>query len=535
MDGDPPSSVAAGGGEGDHAAPAADGGAGRAPQDPGQPSKRQSAAVSQDRDQRDQHPFWQGLSRFLRTWPEGSAAEPTGEEADNSAVIDSNGTAANGSAGGGTPVPPERVPGATVDPRTPEEMTTAAAPSPADEGAAMGGEGPGDPVVIVGGGFGGLYTALSLAEQPGHPPILLIEPQEQFLFLPLLYELLSGELRRWEIAPRYDTLLAGRGIARLQDRVERIEAEHHRLHTHGGLVIRYRRLVLASGGCTATFGVPGADRHCLGFRTLVDVERLRELVSELGRRRRPLQRLAVVGGGATGVELACKLADLCAGSAVVELIEQGPRLLPLGRAFNREQAELALRRRDVRVRTGTAVVAVEPDRLRLRRHTTAAAGGAPQEEEEVLTAQGVIWTAGLTFRPPALTPAPGRDASGRLLCDPSLQLQGQSDIFVAGDLARLDREDDPLPSSAQVAFQQAPLLAENLRRSLRGEPLQPFQWNDLGEMLSLGVQEASLCGVGLTLAGRPAFRLRQLAYLSRMPGLPHTLRVAAGWLADWRP
>jgi NADH:ubiquinone reductase (non-electrogenic) len=92
----------------------------------------------------------------------------------------------------------------------------------------------------------------------------------------------------------------------------------------------------------------------------------------------------------------------------------------------------------------------------------------------------------------------------------------------------------PLPSSAQVAFQQAPLLASNLLRSLANEPLEPFRWNDLGEMLSLGRGEASLCGVGLTLAGRAAFQLRQLAYLSRMPGLSHTLRVAAGWLADWR-
>lgn len=88
-------------------------------------------------------------------------------------------------------------------------------------------------VVIVGGGFGGLYTALALAQRKNHPPVLLVEPNDRFLFLPLLYELLSGELRGWEIAPRYDGLLAGRGLAWLQDRVERIDAEHHQLHTAG--------------------------------------------------------------------------------------------------------------------------------------------------------------------------------------------------------------------------------------------------------------------------------------------------------------
>lgn len=398
--------------------------------------------------------------------------------------------------------------------------------------------GHGEPIVIVGGGFGGLYTALALAEQPDHPPILLIEPREQFLFLPLLYELLSGELRRWEIAPRYDRLLAGRGIAWLQDRVERIDAGPRRLQTRGGRSIGYGRLVIACGGSTASFGVPGADHHALGFRSLQDVERLQSLLAELARRPRPLQRLAVVGAGPTGVELACKLADLAAGNAIVELIEQGPILLPQAKAFNREQAELALRRRDVRLRCRTAVVAVEADRLRLRQlAATDRSGGEaapPPAQEELLPVQGVVWTAGLSFRPPTMEPVPPCDRRGRLLCSPSLQLQGQPEIFVVGDLAGVcDEDGEPLPSTAQVAFQQAPLLADNLRRSLRGDPLQPFQWKDLGEMLSLGLQEASLSGSGLTLAGRAAFRLRQLAYLTRMPGLPHTLRVAAGWLADW--
>jgi NADH dehydrogenase len=389
------------------------------------------------------------------------------------------------------------------------------------------------PIVIVGGGFGGLYTALALAGKAGHPPILLIEPQERFLFLPLLYELLSGELRRWEIAPRYDTLLAGRGVAWLQDRVDRIDADQRRVHTRAGQVIAYSRLVLACGGGGATFGIPGADQHSLGFRSLADVDRLQALLSELERHDRPLQRLAIVGAGPTGAELACKLADLVPDSCRIELIEQGPRLLPHARAFNREQAEAALTRRDVTLRTNTTVTAVEADRLRLR-HAPGAEGATDSAaSEEQLPVRAVIWTAGLAFQPPAINPPPPRDGRGRLRCEPSLQVLNQPDLFVIGDLAGVDGGTEPLPSTAQVAFQQAPLLADNLLRSLEGGSLQPFHWNDLGEMLSLGVQEATLCGGGITLAGRTAFRLRQLAYLSRMPGLPHTLRVAAGWLADW--
>lgn len=394
-------------------------------------------------------------------------------------------------------------------------------------------------VVIVGGGFGGLYTALALAQRKNHPPVLLIEPNDRFLFLPLLYELLSGELRGWEIAPRYDGLLAGRGLAWLQDRVERIDAEHHQLHTAAGRTIPYGRLVIATGADSNTFAVPGADRYSLGFRSLADVERLQRLVADLKHQRRPLQRIAVVGAGPTGVELACKLADMAEGSAVIELIEQGPQLLPQARAFNREQAGLALRRRDVRLRLRTQVEAVEAEAISLRCH----ADGASTAHSETLAVRAVVWSAGLSFQAPRIDPAPACDSRGRLLCGADLRLQDHADLFVAGDLAAPvdgagtagEAPTTATPATAQVAFQQASVLASNLIRSLRGEPLEPFQWNDLGEMMSLGVGEASLTAAGVTLAGPAAYQLRRLAYLARLPGRPHQLRVAAGWLADWKP
>lgn len=390
---------------------------------------------------------------------------------------------------------------------------------------------PGDAIVIVGGGFGGLYTAFALAERNPHPPLLLIEPGERFLFLPLLYELLSGELRSWEIAPRYDSLLANRGVAWLQDRVESIDLTGRRLRTRGGRTLSYGHLVIATGAGENTFGVEGADRHSQGFRTLADVARLQNLLEALRSERRPLQRLAVVGAGPTGVELACKLADLADGCAVIELIEQGSTLLPRSPAFNREQALLALQRRDVRLRTHTKVMAVEADRLLLR--GPAVEGRAASDEP--LPVNGVIWTAGLRFLPPAITPAPERDEAGRLLCESDLRLRGQREVFVVGDLAALEAQAPPIPSTAQVAFQQAPVVASNLLRSLAGEPLEEFTWKDLGEMLSLGRGEACLTGMGVTLAGKAAYQVRKLAYLTRLPGRSLQLRVAAGWLTDWGP
>lgn len=382
-------------------------------------------------------------------------------------------------------------------------------------------------VVIVGGGFAGLYTALALAQKPGHPPILLIEPNERFLFLPLLYELLSGELRRWEIAPLYDRLLASQGVAWLRDRVTAIDTARHCLRTASGLERPYGRLVLATGSQLNHFGLEGVAEHALSFRSLEDVDRLQALIARLRQDRRPLQRLAIVGAGPSGVELACKVADLLDGAAVVELIEQGPTALPDARSFNREQALLALQRRDVRLRTRTRVKAVKADQLLL-----APVGTADDGRDHSLPVDGVIWTAGFQVTPPPITPAPPQDGRGRLLCDPDLRLQGQKEVFVVGDLAA-PAGAASWPATAQVAFQQSSCTAANLMRSLEGEPLEPFRWNDLGEMLSLGQGEAALTGGGLTLAGPAAYQLRRLAYLSRLPGLAHQVRVAAGWLADW--
>jgi demethylphylloquinone reductase len=389
--------------------------------------------------------------------------------------------------------------------------------------------GSGRAVVIAGGGFGGLYTALALARRRNPPAILLVEPRERFVFQPLLYELLSEELRSWEVAPRYDSLLAGCGVAWLRDRVIHVDAQAQALRTEQGRDLSYARLVLATGSVPTSFGVPGVEDHAIGFHTLADVERLHDLVRQLRQKPRPLQRLVLVGAGPSGVELACKLADLLQGAAVLELIEQGPELLPLARSFNREQARSALLRRDVRLRTHTRVLAVEPGRIQLELNP----GAAGDLLREDLVVDGVIWTAGVRVNTPPVAPPAAVDGRGRLLCTSALEVREHPNLFALGDGAHIEDADGaPLPATAQVAIQQADHLAANLQRSLAGEPLEPFLWHDLGEMISLGVGEASLTGLGLTLAGQVAYRIRQVTYLSRLPGRSHQLRVAAGWLSD---
>ncbi|MDA7986585.1 MAG: NAD(P)/FAD-dependent oxidoreductase [Synechococcus sp. H1_metabat_bins_2.tsv.006] len=369
------------------------------------------------------------------------------------------------------------------------------------------------PIVIVGGGFAGLYTALELARRPGHPPLLLVEPRDRFVFLPFLYERLSGELPLWQMAPRYDALLAGHGIGWQRDRVAAVEPDSCHVVLESGQRLHYSQLVIATGAKPDSFGIPGVEDHALRFHSLEDVEALRAQLPTIR------NRVAIVGAGPSGVELACKLADLLRGQASVELIERGERCLPQAKAFNRSQAELALQQRDVRLRCQCGVQAVQAGQLTLQ---------DAQGQSSTLAVDAVVWTAGQRTALPA--GALATDARGRLRCNASLQLESDSRIFSLGDTASVPH-DPELPATAQVAFQQAQLLARNLLLARENQPLEEFKWKDLGEMLSLGVGDATLTGMGLTLAGSSAYQLRRWTYLTRLPGCRLPLQVAAGWLS----
>ena len=222
-----------------------------------------------------------------------------------------------------------------------------------------------DATVIVGGGFGGLTAALSLAKSAPRGPITLIEPRDRFLFQPLLYELLSGELQSWEVAPTYNRLLSHNGINWIRDRVTTLDLSKRRIKTASGQQLNWGAVVVATGARTNDFGIPGVADHALGFQTLDDVNSLRHKLRELRLQRRPDAALVIVGAGPTGVELACKMADLLEGAARLHLIEMGETVLANNAAFNRERAAAALEKRDVTVHLNTAVTAVHPDRVEL--------------------------------------------------------------------------------------------------------------------------------------------------------------------------
>ena len=370
-----------------------------------------------------------------------------------------------------------------------------------------------DAVVIVGGGFGGLFTALALQRRQPNCPIVLIEPRDRFLFQPLLYELLSEELKTWEVAPCYDQLLSN-NICWIQDTVVHIDQTSRTLQLGSGDCLGWAQLVLATGSETNDFGIPGVKDHSSGFRDLKDVSRLKQWLNNLRQQRDAKAGLIIVGAGPTGVELACKLADLIDGTASVRLVEMGTEILPGSAAFNRERAQAALERKGVVVQLNTSVRDVKSS-------TAVLADGS------VLHHAGLIWTAGSSPSIPAISPAPALQR-GRLAIDADLRLVGSVNCFALGDISALPGR--PWPASAQVAMQQGDATAAAIASLRKGEEPNSFQFEDRGEMLSLGVGDATLTGMGITLAGPLAFQLRRATYLTRLPGLSLGLRSAGAWL-----
>src|SRR5690348_16938072 len=230
-------------------------------------------------------------------------------------------------------------------------------------------------IVILGGGFGGIFTALELA---GSADVTLVSDADHFLFTPMLYEYLSGEVAAWHIAPRYDELV-DESVHLVRGAVSGIDLKAQTVSLANSTVLNYDVLVLAVGGVTNYVGVEGAEEFSLPFRKLEHADELRRrMVAALDRIppdmapqdvRRELT-FAVVGAGASGWELSTKMADLLndafkrralQGEPRVLVIEMGDRVVPGMGEQIREFVEDALHKSRVEVHTKTRVVSVATD------------------------------------------------------------------------------------------------------------------------------------------------------------------------------
>jgi NADH dehydrogenase len=383
-----------------------------------------------------------------------------------------------------------------------------------------------DRICILGGGFGGLYTALRLNELPWNPPdkpeIVLVDREDRFVFLPLLYELLTGELQTWEIAPPFVEILANTSVRFCQDKVTGIDLDDRQVYLGDAPPLSYTRLVLALGGETPVEIVPGAAEHAYPFRSVRDAYRLEERLRQLEQSDADKIRIAVVGGGYSGVELACKLSDRLGDRARLRIIERNPDILRASPEFNREAARKALEDRGIWIDVETSVESIEADAINL----------AYKGKVDRLPAELVAWTVG-TRVPEVVRSLPvPQNQREQIRVAPTLQVEDRPELFALGDLADCrDAQHRHVPTTAQAAFQQADYAAWNIWASMSDRPLLPFRYQHLGEMMTLGTDNATLTGLGVKLDGPFAHIARRLAYLSRFPTLEHQIKVGLNWIA----
>ena len=347
-------------------------------------------------------------------------------------------------------------------------------------------------VIVVGAGFGGLTAAQNLAHLPVQ--ITVIDRKNHHTFQPLLYQVATAGLSPGEIAAPIRWILRGRrNIEVLLEEVLDFNLKERKVITNEA-VLPYDYLVVAAGASHAYFGHPEWEPLAPGLKSIEDALEIRRrvlLAFELAERQAacgkpefPLN-FVVVGGGPTGTELAGTLAEICRHvlsrefqaikpeRARILLLEGGPRVLATYSPELSQKAKEQLERLGVEVRTSSVVTKIEP--------------GAVWVGDQRISAQVVLWAAGVSASPLGRKLGVPVDRAGRVLVEPDLSIPGHPEVFVIGDLATLhDENDKPLPGVAPVAIQQGRWLAKTIARDLEHQPRRRFRYHDKGSLATIG-------------------------------------------------
>jgi len=392
-------------------------------------------------------------------------------------------------------------------------------------------------ILIIGGGFGGLFTALDLN---GSGEITLVNDEDHFLFKPMLYEYLSGEVEAWHIAPDCKELLNDK-VRFIRGAVTDVDLDARSVTVAGRAEpVSYDVLVVAPGAVTNYAGVPGAEQFALPFRALNDANRLRRRMTEAldhvqpdaaPQDTRSALTFAVVGGGASGVELSTKMADLLRdavkrralrGEPRVLIVEMADRLVPGMGEEIRKFVEDALSECRIEVHTETRVVRVTANTITLEHN---------QQQTELQTA-AVVWVAGVRVSPLAESLKVEKDRRGLILVERTLQTREYPNVFALGDVAFYPDVVPTLAGTAQLALQESGLCARNVRAFIEGKDLKTKRFVELGEAVSLGTEHAAVLSAGKVISGPLARQARFAMYTARLPTWHHRLKVGASWFFE---
>ena len=400
-------------------------------------------------------------------------------------------------------------------------------------------------IVIAGGGFGGIYTALELQKifkRESQVSVTLLNHENFFLFTPMLPETGASSIATRHIVSPIRKLLRRSRFAEVSidaiDIDRQVVSARHSL-TGAAREFPYDHLVLSLGGVTNYFRIPGAELYSHPFKTLGDaiyvrnhtIDKLEEAAVE-PERAEELLTFVIVGGGLTGVEVAGALNDFVREAAKfypeidrgrirLMLIEAGPRLMP---EMNEELAAFAKKvmiERGVDVRTNTAVTRIEKDSFEL------------STGERIPTAT-LVWAAGVSPNPIIARTNLPTDERGRVLVNEYLEVEGHENVWALGDCARVPdrRTGKPHPPTAQHAVREAKRAARNIAARLGRGERQAFEYRTMGQLAIVGERTGVADVMGHQFSGWVAWFMWRTYYLMRVPLLEKRVRVVLDWTLD---
>jgi len=395
-------------------------------------------------------------------------------------------------------------------------------------------------VVIVGAGFGGLECAKALRR--AQADVTVVDRENHHCFQPLLYQVATAALSPADIAwPIRHILRPQRNATVLMEDVRSVSPEKKYVLTQYG-EIPYDYLVIATGSTHSYFGHDEWSRYAPGLKRIEDATRIRrsiliaferaEVMKDEDQRRR-LLTFVIVGGGATGVEMAGAIADVARQtlaadfrridprSARIILIEAGPRLLPTFPPDLSDYALKTLTRMGVEVRTETLVTKCEVDGVDLK--------------DGRIDADTVIWAAGVTASPAMRWLNAEADRAGRVKVNSDLSLPGHPEIFVVGDTASVtDKNGHPVPGIAPAAKQMGTYVGKLISARIAGrEWNKPFKYMHLGDLATIGRRAAVVKFGPLELTGFIGWVFWSVAHIYFLIGLRNRFVVAFNWFWDY--
>jgi NADH dehydrogenase len=402
-------------------------------------------------------------------------------------------------------------------------------------------------ILILGGGFAGAYTALSLQKALSGTPdveVMLVSRENFVLFTPMLHEVAGSDAAATDVVQPLRKMLRHTGVLigdiesidldKKQVRVQQSDLVHHR-------DLAYDQLVLGLGSVSNFYRTPGIEENALTMKTLGDalVVRNRAIDAlELAdgepdeTLRKAMMTVVVVGGGFAGVETVGAVNDLMRESLKfynnlsedmlrIVLVDAGQIILPeLGESLG-HYAEKQLGERGVEIRLNTAVKGYDGKEVMLGDGTK-------------IATRIIIWTAGIT-PVPIVANLPCAKQRGHIVANEFLQVQDRPGVWALGDCAQVPDLTNPgkfCPPTAQHATRQAPVLAHNIVATMRGQALKPFKFKTLGLLATIGRRTGVAEIMGIQFSGIVAWWMWRTIYLSKLPGLQKKIRVAIDWLLD---